>query len=478
MPDRKEAKCEGGQNEAGSDGRNEEHVKNKQQITYRQLLSFFLPLAVTPMMIGSTHTIINAALARLPYPDISLAVFTVVKSFSHIIRAPILMSRQVFISLVEDSESLQITRKIIWAMGFVIFAVLILLGYTPLGGWFLRNVIGIKGARQIAYGYYALKITCFLPLVELLRNNNQGIAIALKRTNLVIPGIILRLSVISIFLWWTVRSQAVLGVIAGSLSWVVGIGLEGLFIVLALSYYYGSPAQAAEKMPPSGHTNLDAAVVFKFFIPLGMMMVLTKFLQPLIQSGIARTASPTQSLAAYGVAWTLVFLLIGPLRMLNQCTLVFTEGINDPSWDRILKFGLMTGLVISGLVLLIAVTSPGFWLLHQVIAVSEPIAHIAQKTMLAMVLFPLIRSFRESYWGILMKHRYTGVIGVAKGANIIVVASSLLLGLLTLNIEAAVIGAMAFTMGEGIESLIIWRYAVKNSNRMSVAAFKEKSKGQ
>ena len=67
-----------------------ENIKRKiSEIKYQELIKFFLPLAVMPIIIGVSHNAVNASLARLPFPEITLAVYAVSKSITNIIKSPI-----------------------------------------------------------------------------------------------------------------------------------------------------------------------------------------------------------------------------------------------------------------------------------------------------------------------------------------------------------------------------------------------------
>lgn len=426
------------------------------KLSYKQLFLFFLPLGITPTLIGMSHSVVDAGLARLPSPELSIAVFSIVKGISNVIKGPIYISRQVIASMVDSKESYYKTMKFLIFLCSILLFILMLLAYTPLGAWFLNNIIGLKETEQINFTYYALRIACFLPICELLRNAHQGIVISIQNTKLILPGIILRLLFASILLWWTVHTQAILGVVAGSLAWVVGMGLEGLFLFLSLFYLYKSPARAAEMMPNRNQSVLSYREIFKFFLPLALMMSLGGFLQPIIQSGLARSYSSTQSLAAFGVALSLLTVLTGALGMLHNVSLVYAEKIGDKNWPYIFRFCLYTGILISILIFTLAVTPIGFWVFNRIIGVSVEITEIARKIMLVFSFIPLIRVIREAYWGVLMTERNTRMIGVAKGANIVAVASSLALGLLFLKfLHPAVIGAISYTLGEGIETVFI-----------------------
>ncbi len=434
--------------------------KKKENISYKKLFLFFLPLAVTPTIIGLSHSIVDAALARMPSPELSIAIFAIVKGFSNIIKSPIYTSRQLISSMVDSRESYILTIKFLAALcGFFLF-VLISFGYTPLGEIVFRNIYGLREPEQLEFARAALRITAFMPIVEYLRNSHQGIVISLKKTQLILPGIILRLIFISSFLWWTVQTQAVLGVVAGSITWLLGIGLEAVFIIGSLFFFYKSPAQAAELMPTTNKKELDIKSLFKFFLPLGLMMSFASFVQPIIQAGLGRSDSPTEALAVFGVSMGLMFVLSGSLSMLHNVSLVFADDHNDENWPLIFKFCLSAGIFISSIIFIISVTPLGFWIFNTVISVSVEITEIAMKVMLVISVVPLFRAIREAFWGLLMTEKNTRAIGISKLMNIIMVITTLIVSILFVNIHPAIIGGLAYTFGEGAETFAVWFQAI------------------
>ncbi|MFW5982062.1 MAG: hypothetical protein ACOCQO_02520 [Halanaerobiaceae bacterium] len=434
--------------------------EQKKQLTYKQLFLFFLPLAITPTIIGTSHSIADAGLARLPSPELSIAIFSIVKGLTNVIKGPIYMSRHLVASMVDDRESYYLSMKFLTFFCAILLFILMILAYTPLGEWVFRNIIGLTEAEQINFAYLSLRITCFLPLVELLRNSNQGLVISLKKTNLILPGIILRVIFVSGLLFWTVQTQSILGITAGSIAWLVGIGIEGLFVLGSIFYLYKSPAKAAELIPQQNSSKLTYKSIIKFSIPLGIMMSLASFIQPVIQSSLARSVSPTQALAAFGVAMGLLVILTGGIGMLHNVSLVYAGSHGDKNWAYIFRFSLFIGVFFSLVIFIISVTPIGFWVFNNVIGVSVEITAIARGTMLVFSLIPLFRAIREAYWGLLMTERNTGIIGIAKLANIVAVTITLIPTLFILDIHPAIIAAIAYTMGEGVETLVIWYQAV------------------
>ncbi len=190
------------------------------------------------------------------------------------------------------------------------------------------------------------------------------------------------------------------------------------------------------------------------------MMSLAALIQPTIQSGITRGDSPTLSLAAYGVAWYILYLMTGNLTNLSQCSLVYTENIGDNNWKVVFRFALLIGGLVSIMVFIFAISSFGYWIIRNLLGVSAEVTNLIRKTLAAFTIYPIIRALREVYWGVLMGQQKTKIIGIFKGVNVVVVIVFIIIGIRFLPLNASIIGAFAFTIGEAIETLLVWRYSI------------------
>ncbi|SIQ24564.1 hypothetical protein [Halanaerobium kushneri] len=439
-------------------------IGNKvREIKYKELIEFFLPLAVMPVIIGISHNAVNASLARLPFPEITLAVYAVAKSITNIIKSPIHMSRQTVTSLVDDYSSFKFVSRFIFGLGILYFLMIASLGYTPLGEIVFKKIIGLKDPKEINFAYQALSIMAFIPLVESIRNIMQGLAISLKKTNLITPGVVVRIISISLILLWVTINQSVAGVTAASGVWLTGIAIEMIFITLALRYYYGSFAVVIDSLPANVSKKVNLKRIIRFFIPIAIMAFLARFVQPVVQSGIVRTSVTTHDLAAYGVSWTLVMIFVGPLDMLHQCSLVYAAELNQNNWQRILKFSLGIGSIVSIILAGLSFTQIGDFVLIKLISVTPTIALLVKKVIFAFILFPIIRAFRETFWGVMMQRQTTNIIAAAKIVGLIFVVLVFIVLALTTDINAAIIAALALTAGEAADALTISLYITGNN---------------
>ncbi len=447
----------------------EKNPGSDEGLSFRELLKFFLPLAVTPLFITTTHSLMNATIARLPYPELSIAVFTVVKGVTNAVKAPTFMFMQIIISQVDDRKSFYKSSKFIWTVCGLFFVLLFLLGYTRIGGWFLRNIIGLDDPRAIEFAYMAMRITCFLPLVETLRNINRGLIVSHKRTKISSAATAVRLVIVVSFLGIAAWGDFMPGIVAGALAWTGGIGIEGVMILLGVIWLFSSPGKAAEKLPKFPEVKrktIDFWELTSFFLPLALMRFLNSTINPIVQSGIARSpVNPTRALAVYGVAFGVMRVIASPVGYLNNVSLVYVKQNVKNKWRKTRKFCFLVGLSSSVILFFLFITPLGYWILLYVMGVSEEIASTGNWVLLAFSPYPLFQALRESYWGLLMNNRETKAIGVAKGLNAAAVFAVIFVIVLFLPwimaLSPAVVGALSFTIGQGVETFVVRYFSHK-----------------
>lgn len=423
-------------------------------ISYQELALFFLPLAIMPIIIGISHNAVNASLARLPYPEITIAVYAVAKGITNIIKSPVHMARQTVTALVNDQQSFRLVSTFLFGLGFFIFSLISILSYTNLGKLILSDLIGLKTAREISFAYQALRIMAFIPLVESFRNIFQGLTISLKKTKLITPGVTIRIICIAFILIWVTANPIISGIKAASLVWLLGITIESIFIFFALRHSYGNYKSVIADLSNNNY-RISFIAILKFFIPIAIMAFLVPFVQPIVQAGIIRNSFSTVNLAAYGVSWTLVMIFVGSLDMLHQCTLVYSEDLNAFNWQIILKFSLIVGGLASLIFLIISLTPVGDFILIKLIAVNPQISILVKKIILAFVFFSIIRAFREIFWGIMMRRQQTAIIAVAKTVGLVFIVVSFIILTINTNLNAAIIAALAITIGETADAVTI-----------------------
>src|SRR5690554_5044883 len=128
------------------------------------LLRFYLPLAVTWMLMMFTHTIISAGLARTVDPTVSTAAYAVALSLGAIFEAPLVMLRQTGMALISSKQSFQIVRRIAGITLLIFMAIVVAIGYVPaLGRFVFQDILGVAD-ELLAATITAFRVTMLLPI--------------------------------------------------------------------------------------------------------------------------------------------------------------------------------------------------------------------------------------------------------------------------------------------------------------------------
>lgn len=412
--------------------------------SYRQIAAFFLPLALTSLIMSLSHTVVNAGVARTPEPEIALAAYALARSIVRIIENPMFMVRQTVVSLTRDYHSFLRIKRFMYIMAWAISAVLALLAFTPLGYYGFRNIIGASPevARQ---SHLALMVLFVMPLTTVWRNIYHGVAIVCRQTILVPKTSILRLIIMSAIIFTLAYTTELPGALSASIAFIGAFGIEA-----CVMRWRARPLLEDTRYIPLDNQGkiLTSRHIFLFFFPLIITTAMTTAFGPMINIGLARSLRPEIALAAYSVGHALSRIFIAPLNMLHQATLAFVK-LDAPGTFRVTgKFVMFLALLASGLLGTIGFSPVGTWLLETVVGVSDEVTHSARLVLQVMALMPLALGWREYLWGILMQQQKTGLIGRGKGLNLVVLILVLVTLLLDGRMNPAAAGALSMVIGE------------------------------
>ncbi|TFG89701.1 MAG: hypothetical protein E4H17_00115, partial [Gemmatimonadales bacterium] len=170
------------------------------RLTMREVGWFFFPLLLNVQMMSISHSVINAALARVEEAVTALAAFAVAMVLHIFIAAPSYQNHTITIAMVRGRKSLRATAAFILLMSVLIAFFLALLAFTPVGSFVLRDLLGVTpavadGARTV------LALLVPLPFVTGLRGFAQGLASQARRTGLISVATGVRIGALFVFLW-------------------------------------------------------------------------------------------------------------------------------------------------------------------------------------------------------------------------------------------------------------------------------------
>ncbi len=284
----------------------------------REVGWFFFPLLLNVQMMSISHSIINAALARMADAVAALAAFSVAMVLHIFIAAPSYQNHIITIAMVRGRKSFRATALFILLMSTLIAALLALLAFTPVGSFVLDHLLGIAPPVAAA-ARAALAIMVPLPFVTGVRGFCQGLVSQTRRTALISFATGVRIGALGLFLW--LGHGWFDGPSLGAVALVGCVVVETILITFF--------AWRICRIPEQGEAERDLAGVTRFAFPLVYSSGLQQAVPLLINAIISRLPDGTLALAAFGIIRGFTFLLAGPMRNLQQAYLALATHAGD-----------------------------------------------------------------------------------------------------------------------------------------------------
>jgi hypothetical protein len=163
--------------------------------------------------------------------------------------------------------------------------------------------------------------------------------------------------------------------------------------------------------------------LIRFLMPLVITMIVQELGGQVLNGGMARVPQATATLASYGLAWGLVNFFASPLMQVKQLGLVLVDSRQALGQTR--RFVWIAGLLMAGILALLALTPLGVWVVEDLHGVSHSLGLVAREAIFWLIPVPLLRALGLYYAGLLIRIKRTDVVSYAVmagiGANIVAV---------------------------------------------------------
>jgi len=390
--------------------------------TQRQIFIFWMPLAASWLLMGAEGPILQAIIARLGDMQTQLAAFGIVFSLEIAIESPVIMLLATSTALATSASNYRTLRLFMIWVNVLCTIVAILMAFTPLYGLIVRHLMGIP--QEIADAAQpGMKIMTFWTAAIGVRRFLQGVLIRYGRTNSIGYGTVLRLLSSA----GTGLAMALLtrlpGVYIGSMSLMVGVLTETIFIMWAAR---PTVAQILSNDEGEDRESLTLWAVTRFHTPLAATSLLSLMAQPLVGAGLARMPYPEENLAAWPLVWGIQFLFRSPSFALPETVIAL---INERRLRRaVWKFCWRVGIGSTVAMTILVITPLADLYLRYVAGLTPLLTGFVIPGLLLSLAFPMIHSFHSWYRGVLMAVGMTGAIYWGMGINLVVTCLLILLG--------------------------------------------------
>lgn len=380
---------------------------DKETLTLKQIFFFWVPLALTWLMMAAEGPFLAAIIARLPDPKYNLAAFGVAFSLGVLVESPILMIMAAATALVKDRDSLVKMRNFTYALNGLVTLVMVLLIVPPVFHFVTETLLGLP-ERVSSLIYLACVVLIPWPAAIGYRRFYQGVLIRSNLTRRVAYGTIVRLSVMTLTGLVCFLFTRLEGALVGGLSLSMGVCVEAAASKIM--------ARSSEREILAGQSEVLTAMTYgaiaRFYYPLALTTMISVGLIPVVTFFMSHSRMPVESLAVFPVINALVFLFRS-MGISFQEVGIALLGENNRGYRPLRNFAFLLGLFVSGALGLVAFTPLSSVWFQQVSGLGRDLYELAVLPTQILVIMPglmVLLSFQRS---ILVKTRRTGPITLA-----------------------------------------------------------------
>ncbi len=278
---------------------------SEKKLDYTDILKFWAPLAMMWVVMSLEMPVINAVVARMSFPKENLAIFGVVFSISLIIEGPIIQMLSAATALSSNYSSYKKLSRFLFFSVFFLTSIHLLCAAPHVFNFIAKNLLNLQDdfihpAR--------ISFLIMFPWTSAIgyRRMWQGVLIRDGRTYAVTAIMIFRILVTISVLFAGFFLTEMRGSYIAALSLSAGVTAGALAAGLLASSTIRK--RKAEENAGSNNSCVTWSYLFIFYAPLALTSFVTMANRPIISAGITRGLFPVESLAAWPVVLSFVFL--------------------------------------------------------------------------------------------------------------------------------------------------------------------------
>jgi Na+-driven multidrug efflux pump len=413
------------------------------------MLTLWLPLAASIVMMVLEPSTINIGLGRTTNPELALAAYGVAFSLALLIEAPIMMLLDASVARSATREAFALVRRFTVGLGLVVTALGLIVSLTPLYGLIVEDLMNIP-ADVAARAQPTLQILSFWSFPIAWRRAHQGVLIRAGRTTMITAATGIRLLTLAAGLFFGLLVLPDRGSVVAGAAMVLSVSVEATLITLATRSVLRD-----ERFDSANEQPLTMRRLWRFYRPLLTTTILRQSMRPMLNAGIAAAVAPVASLAAWPVTWGLAVLVTGPAWSLQQLT---TAMVTDHhSYRRVRNFSLSLTVFFTLLLVLVAFTPLYDLVMAGVYNLSPELRTLARPATQVLAVLPLFMGVQGFLRGVLIRSGRTGKVRAAMTVNVVTLGVTLILGTTALAPTGVLLAAIATMIGNAAELFWLWR---------------------
>jgi hypothetical protein len=198
-------------------------------LTLKAFLNFYIPLALTSLLILLTLPLGSAALSRMPLPLESLAAWPVVSGLIFMVRGMGMAYNEVVVSLLDEKRSTRTLKRFAHGLAGLNTVALVILAATPLSQLWFRHVAALN-PELVQLARLALWFGILLPGLNVYQSLYQGALVNSRRTRGVTEAVVIFLASTVIILYGGILWGQVIGLFIGMGAFTVSMLVQTVWL--------------------------------------------------------------------------------------------------------------------------------------------------------------------------------------------------------------------------------------------------------
>lgn len=422
-----------------------------QDVTYRRIVRFWLPLAGTWLMMSVEGPFLTALIARQAEPKENLAAFGIAFAFALILESPIINLLSASTALVEDRNSFLSLRRYSYSLNAALTVALLVVLAPPIFDLLSLRLLALEPrVAELTRGALALLLPW--PAAIGYRRFHQGVLVRHDMTRRVAYGTVIRLG-----------SMATAGLVGWRLlslpgAWVGALGLATGVIAEAVASRLmarGIEGELLEPGPerPAGEW-LSFPEITRFYLPLAFTSILAMAVHPMVTFFLGRARQPLESLAVMPVVYGLTFFFRS-MGLSFQEVGIALMGDRGEHYPRLRNFALGLALAAGAGLTLVAFSPLAVLWYRHVAGLSPELTAYALPPTQILALLPVLSVMMAFQRALLVSARRTGPLTGATITEVGGIATLLAIGIFGLDLVGANAAAIALILGRGTGNLYL-----------------------
>lgn len=418
------------------------------KLTYRRISLFWVPLALTWLMMAFEQPILIAFIARLNDAKFNLAAFGIAGSFAMLIESPIIMLMSASTALATGRHSYKKLKRFTDILNAGITGIQLIILIPPVFNYIVTGLMEVpEDVARLAH----ISLVIFLPWAASIgyRRFYQGILIRNNLTRRVTYGTLIRLSVI-VIVGLILYSAGVEGAYVGAGAMSLAVLCEAIATRIMVSRTLKDLLQKED----TRNGNLSLRSITKFYYPLALTSILSLGVHPFVTFFLGRSYMAVESLAILPVVSSLVFIFRS-LGLSYQEVNIALIGEKKQNYRVLRNFAVYLGIMVTVLISVLAFTPlADLWFIN-FSGLSMELTDLSYLPLKIMILLPALTVILNFQRSTLIINGTTGPISVATALELIAIIVVLLVCVVYLNLVGMVAASIAFIAGKSLSTLYL-----------------------